>query len=105
MSCSLIEASYGKSQVRVTKVIRHKDRHDVKELSVDIQLQGEFDDTYLTGDNHQVIATDTMKNTVYALAASHPIESIEDFAKHLSDHFLSRNKHVDVASVSIREDR
>lgn len=104
MSCSLIEASYGKSRVRLTKVSRLPDRHELKELAVDIQLQGEFDDSYLTGDNKMIVATDTMKNSIYVLAANHAIEAIEDFAKHVGDHFLSRNKHVHVASVSIQQD-
>ena len=52
----LTDNSYGKSKVRLTKVTRHPDRHVLQEFCVDIQLEGEFDLTYTTGDNSQVVA-------------------------------------------------
>jgi len=97
--------AYGKSAVRVTKVVRHKDRHDLHELSVNIELEGAFEKSYLDGDNSQIVATDTMKNTVYALAKSHPFDSVESFAAHLGRHFVSNNDHVTAANVSIEEHR
>jgi urate oxidase len=95
--------SYGKSQVRLTKVSRHPDRHDLKEITVDIVLEGGFEASYLAGDNRRVVATDTMKNTVYALAAGHPLDSIESFALALAEHFVVRNDHVSAATVAIEE--
>lgn len=95
--------SYGKSRVRLTKVTRHADRHDLTEVSVDIVLEGDFDASYLAGDNRSVVATDTMKNTVYALAARHPLDAIESFALALVDHFLARHHQVSAATVSIEQ--
>ena len=69
--------SYGKSRVRLTKVTRHADHHDLMEVAVDVLLEGDFEASYLTGDNRKVIPTDTMRNTVYAIAAGHPLDSIE----------------------------
>ena len=99
MPAKLVSHSYGKSAVRLTKVKRGPDRHELVELEVAVHLTGEFADSYLTGDNRQVIATDTMKNTVYALASQHPIDAIEDFGLALADHFLTGNAHV--ASVTV----
>jgi urate oxidase len=96
--------AYGKSRVRLTKIIRHPDRHDVKEFAVDIQLEGDFDDSYLKGDNSKVVATDSMKNTVYALAADHPLTDIEGFARFLGQHFLKKYAQVREAMVFITED-
>ena len=73
MGVRLSRQVYGKSSVRLTKVTRRADRHDLIELSVDISLEGDFAESYQAGDNRRVIATDTMKNTVYALAADHPL--------------------------------
>ncbi len=95
--------SYGKSSVRLTKVTRHPDRHDLVEIAVDISLEGDFEESYLTGDNRKVVPTDTMKNTVYALAATHPLDSIESFAMALVGHFLARHAHVTAATVAIEE--
>jgi len=104
MSAVLASNSYGKSSVRLTKVTRHADRHELKEISVDIQLHGDFDRSYTHGDNSSIVATDTMKNTVYALAKNHPLIDIESFAIHLGKHFLANNTHVTQADVRIAED-
>jgi urate oxidase len=104
MSWSLVENSYGKSRVRVTKVIRKPDHHDIREFAVDIQLQGEFDKSYVDGDNSQVIPTDTMKNTCYAIAAQHPLDDIESYGKTLAEHFLTNFAHVSTVSITITQE-
>ena len=63
-------------------------RHDIRELTVAISFEGDFETAHTKGDNRKILPTDTMKNTVYALARQHPIENIEEFALHLIDHFL-----------------
>jgi urate oxidase len=98
--------SYGKSRVRLTKVTRHHDsqaRHDLREIAVDILLEGDFEASYLDGDNRNVVPTDTMKNTVYAMAAEHPLDSLESFGLTLIDHFLFRHAHVSAVTVAIEE--
>lgn len=103
MSSALKENAYGKSCVRLSKIIRRGDRHELKELTVDIKLTGQFEATYLSGDNQAVVATDSMKNTVYVLAAGHPLTDIESFASHIAEHFLSTYKHISSARVDIAE--
>ncbi|HEV3203694.1 MAG TPA: hypothetical protein VGY77_04895, partial [Gemmataceae bacterium] len=88
MSFTLTHNAYGKSRVLLTKVTRHADRHDLKEISLDIQLEGEFADSFTRGDNSKVIPTDTMKNTVYALAKNHPLTDLESFGQALARHFM-----------------
>jgi urate oxidase len=105
MSHVLSKNSYGKSHVRLSKVIRHGDRHDLMELSANIELEGEFAESYTKGDNSRIVATDTMKNTVYALAANHKLDSIESFAQSLVEHFLQKYSHVAAVTVSIQQDR
>lgn len=102
----LIHNSYGKSRVRLTKVTRHADRHDLREVTVEIELEGDFDASYTDGDNSLVIATDTMKNTVYALARHHPLHDVESFGIHLASHFADgRHPQVRSATVRLVEDR
>ena len=50
------------------------------DLTIDVQLEGAFEAVYVDGDNAPCLATDTMKNTVYALARSDPIDHVEAFA-------------------------
>jgi urate oxidase len=99
----LTHHSYGKSRIRLTKVIRRGDRHDVRELSIDIALEGDFERSYTSGDNRMIIPTDTMKNVVLALAKEHPLESIEDFGSSIAGHFLAQYTHVSGTVVRIDE--
>jgi urate oxidase len=99
----LTQHSYGKSLIRLTKVTRGADCHHVRELTIEIQLEGEFADSYTLGDNRLVIPTDTMKNVAYALAQEHPLESIEDFGAALTARFLENYVHVATATVRLGE--
>ena len=83
---------YGKTRVRIMKVVRGETPHRVRDLTVDIKLGGDFTAAHTEGDNSNVVATDTMKNTVYVLGKQHPIDSIEGFAQHLA-------RHLDLADV------
>ncbi len=96
--------NYGKSRVRLVKVSRSGKRHAVHELTVDISLEGEFGAVH-EGDNALCIPTDTMKNTVYALAKGHGLESVESFAVHLGGHFVDRFAHVHLARVRVAQTR
>lgn len=84
----LAENRYGKSGIRVVKLLRHPDRHEIRDLTAAVELEGSFAAAHERGDNANVLPTDTMKNTVYALAAEHPLDSIESFGLALSKHFL-----------------
>lgn len=79
---------YGKAEVRVVKVTRDTDRHEIEDLSVTSQLRGDFAGAHLDGDNSHVVATDTQKNTVFAFARE-GIGSPEAFLLRLADHFTS----------------
>jgi urate oxidase / 2-oxo-4-hydroxy-4-carboxy-5-ureidoimidazoline decarboxylase len=57
---------------------------------VSIDVFGEnFLRAYTEGDNREVVATDTMKNFVYAMALEYPGASHEGFAAFLGQRFLS----------------
>ncbi len=103
MSITLLENSYGAARVHMMKVRRLQDRHDLKELSVGVQLTGEFESSYATGDNRGILPADTIKNTVYALAKLYAIEQIEQFAQELINHFLTDNAQVRRVRVEIAE--
>jgi urate oxidase len=101
MAVVLTQHSYGKSRVRLTKVQRHADRHELAEWSLDVRLDGDFAAAYTAGDNRTVVATDTMKNVVYALARDHALAAPEDFALALARHFLDSYPQVASASIHI----
>lgn len=95
--------NYGKSEVRVFKVNRDTDRHEVWDLDVRVSLEGDFEAAHVEGDNSQLLATDTMRNTVYALAKDHLTASIEDFGLALVDHFLEAGPTVTGVRIEITQ--
>ncbi len=92
---------YGKQSIRLVRVI-HGPVDRVRDLTVDVSLEGTFDAAFRDGDNASVVATDTMKNTVYALATEHLTGAIEPFAIDLARHFVASDA-VSAATVTIRE--
>ena len=104
MSVKLIHNNYGKCRVRLMKVARQNERHELQNLTVKIAFEGDFDDVHITGDNSLVLPTDTMKNTVYTLSQqTQEIEEIEAFAARLADYFLANNNQVTRVMIEIDE--
>ncbi len=102
----LIGSRYGKARVRVASVVRGADGvQGLRELSVDVLVEGDFADSYTGGDNALVLPTDTMKNTVYVLAARHGIEGAETFGQLVGQHFLERNPAMRSVELTLRETR
>jgi urate oxidase len=97
----LVQSAYGKSRVRVVQVARHADRHDVSDLTVAVRFQGAYDESYTAGDNRDVLPTDTIKNTIYALAAGTGIVEPEALGLILARHFLVGNPRLDEVWVDL----
>ncbi|HKV89455.1 MAG TPA: urate oxidase [Candidatus Dormibacteraeota bacterium] len=102
MTIVLGDNQYGKAETRVVRVTRAAGRHEIKDLNVSISLSGDFAASHLTGDNSNVIPTDTQKNTVFAFAKE-PIGDIEDFGLRLARHFVGEYASVYRARVTIEE--
>jgi len=97
------ENRYGKSRVRLSRITRSADRHEFNEWTVLVLLHGDFARSFTEADNSKILPTDTIKNTVYALARQHDIVSIEEFARHLIAHFLKNNPQVSEVRVDMTE--
>lgn len=100
-----LEQRHGKARVRVGRVWKTEDgRHSFAEWSVSITLLSDCLPAYIHGDNSSIVATDTMKNTVYVKAkeCSEQI-SMEDFAIGLGKHFTSFYEQVTAAIIKIVE--
>jgi urate oxidase len=57
---------------------------------------------HVTGDNANVVPTDTQKNTVFAFARQEPVGEIEEFALRLGRHFVAEFESIHRARVHIR---
>jgi urate oxidase len=96
---------YGKAECRLVHVTRGGDRHDLVDLTVSTTLSGELSGTHLTGDNTDVLPTDTQKNTVYAFARRYGIAAIEEFGLRLAKHFVAEQPKIHQAEVRIEQHR
>ena len=85
------------------------------ELTVQILLEGEIETSYTKADNSVVVATDTMKNTVYCifdlqklqeidltdLAKENAVSPPELFASIVAAHFLATYRHISGARCTV----
>lgn len=104
MSVRIVKNNYGKARVRLVKVARDTERHELQNLTVNIALEGDFDTIHTIGDNSNCLPTDTMKNTVYALAGqTREIEETETFGRRLAAYFLANNEQVSRVTIDMSE--
>ena len=78
---------YGKAGNHVARINRDSDRHEIRDLVVTSQLRGDFEAVHTEGGNAHCVPTDTQKQTVFAFAQKHGIESPGAYLLKLSEHF------------------
>lgn len=104
MPIKILQDNYGKARVRLVKVARANRRHEIQNLTINIALSGDFETIHTVGDNSKCLPTDTMKNTVYALAGqTQEIEMPEAFGQRLAAHFLANNDQVSQVVIDVSE--
>jgi urate oxidase len=97
---------YGKAEVRLLRIARGAGPEGsdvIRDFNVSSSLSGDLADSHLKGDNSKVLATDTQKNTVYALSSQlGPVEP-EVLALELARHFVDSQKAIKRARLKIEE--
>ncbi|EME25777.1 urate oxidase [Galdieria sulphuraria] len=103
----LKQFSHGKTRVRVAKkkVSRPSATYTklFQEFMIEVSLEGGTEDSFLRGDNTQVVATDTCKNIVYWVAKQHSCETAENLALEIGCFFLKQ--YTFLQSVNVRIER
>ena len=102
-STKLAHHRYGKAANRLVRIVRETDRHEIRDLTVDIALHGDFERSYTESDNTDMPATDSMKNSVYALAQEHLTGSIEDYGAVIAKELTATGPLVAGATVHLVE--
>ncbi len=95
---------WGKSEVRISKVLRGDDNDEFLDLTVQILLSGDVELAFVEGNNSAVLPTDTTKNTVYGLAQEHLSTDLEAFAAVLGQHFVAR-AGIESATIAVKQTR
>ena len=95
---------YGKNNVKLLHVKRYDNQHhEIREYEIDVHLRLATQRDYLYGDNRDIIATDSQKNTIYLLAKKHGLKTPEDFGILICSHFLYTYKQVEEVNVNVEE--
>jgi len=100
---ALIRHTYGKGRVRVMRIHRDGDRHEVRELTVKAMLEGDFGRSFTAADNSKAVATDTVKNIVNICARKHLDLATEPFCQVVAKYFLDHYPQVEKVTVSGHE--
>ena len=99
----LVSNTYGKGRVRILRLYRTSERHEVRELTVQPMLTGDFAQAYTKGDNSTSVSTDTMKNLVNIVAREHPGLDTEAFCAAVCARFLERYPQVSGVTTTAHE--
>ena len=103
MGIALGPNQYGKAENRVVRIYRDTDRHEIRDLNVSTSLRGDFTAAHITGDQGDVLPTDTQKNTAFAFAKEKGITSPEQFGITLGAHFLDVTPKANASRIGIEE--
>ena len=103
MGISLGANQYGKAENRVVRIYRDTARHELVDLNVSTSLRGEFAESHTTGDQADVLPTDTQKNTAFAYAKKHGVTSPEDYAIALGRRLLESTPKAHSAQIRVEQ--
>jgi urate oxidase len=86
--------SYGESRLRVLRVLRHGDRHDPKDLTIALRLEG---------DAASMVPGEAIKNLVHRIARDEDHATIETLALSMCARILATHAGVTLARVDVTE--
>ncbi|XP_062992990.1 uricase-like [Elgaria multicarinata webbii] len=98
-----VNSEYGKNAVRILYIRREGKTHCIKELEISVHIRLNSVNEYLHADNCNVIPTDTINNTIHALAKCQGIRTIEEFGLNICNHFITSFCHVVYCNAFIQE--
>src|SRR5258708_25235003 len=99
----VIKSRYGKGRVRVARIRRKGDRHEVSQLNFKAMTEGDFARAYTHGDNSTSVSTDTIKNVVNIVARQNTGLSTEEFCQVLAQKYLDTYSQVTSVAITAHE--
>jgi len=100
---TLASHSYGASHIRLLRVTRRGDRHDLRDLAISVTVEGEVADAFTKGDNELLLPADTLRNTVNALARDESLAEIEQLGLALAAHFMEHQPQFTRVRIELSE--
>ena len=99
----LIKNKYGKGRVRVMRIHRDGERHEVSQLSIKAMIEGDFGRAFTDADNSTSTSTDTIKNIVNVTARENTGLGTEEFCLVLAQRYLDLYPQVTGVSITAHE--
>ncbi|MEO8322039.1 MAG: factor-independent urate hydroxylase, partial [Bradyrhizobium sp.] len=99
----LIKNRYGKGRVRVMRIHRDGERHEVSQLNVKAMIEGDFARAYTHGDNSTSVSTDTIKNVINVVARENTGLSTEEFCRLLAKKYLDTYSQISAVAITAHE--
>src|ERR1700745_4450627 len=99
----LIKNRYGKGRVRVMRIHRDGERHEVSQLNIKAMVEGDFARTFTHHDNSNAVSTDTIKNVVNVVARETTGLCSEEFCQVLAQRYLDTYPQVSSVSITAHE--
>lgn len=99
----LIKNKYGKGRVRIMRIHRDGDTHNVSQLNVKVMIEGDFARAYTDADNSTSTSTDTIKNIVNVVARENTGLSSEELCQVLAQRYLDLYPQVTTVTVLAHE--
>lgn len=97
-----MEIQYGKTRVVFFRLAKHSAPPFAASVTIDV-FGERFAAAYTEGDNREVVATDTMKNFVYATAADFDGRSLESYVMYLGRRLLDTYPQMERIRVTAQE--
>jgi urate oxidase len=102
---TLLRHTYGKGRVRVMRIHRVGDTHEVRELTIKAMLEGDFARAFTARDNSCCVSTDTVKNVINVVAREQLALDTELFCAAVAQKLLDTYPQVEQARVTGHETR
>jgi urate oxidase len=103
MSIVLADGKFGESAIQFVRLVRKGDRHEVRDLVVQLLLKGDFERGFTAGEALPLGGDQAIADRVLALAHEHCGDQVEPFALLLAQHILRFFPQVSEAEVEISE--
>lgn len=103
MSFLLTHGKFGESSIRFVRLVQKGDRRELRDLSVQLLLKGDFERGFREGETLPLESEQAIAGRVYALAHEHSGDQIEPFALVLSEHVLRFFPRIEEVEVEIAE--
>jgi urate oxidase len=96
-------SSHGEARLRMLRLVRRGDRHDPRDLTVSLRLEGAFEPAFTNGRTEGLLPGEALKRVVHGVTREHGADELEALGLALAARVLDRQGRVSLARVELTE--